>query len=363
MPDSYKEFALILNLRIARSPLAAWENEAILSQYNQLAALRIPMNEFMLWVQNGPAGPAWHAILETEAKEIVGHTCLIPFWGNCDGRRLVPAMSEYTFIREQFQSAQIRGVEKMARPRNLILIHHLFRHCAAEGWGPFLISTFPSLHRLGPSVGCYPVDFPLHECLLILRPWRAARETPNLSSWQRAVLCVIGLFQTAGWRVVLLFTSNFIGLSLAAKKGSSALKSDSLLSFFEDGDSLRWRYPEAQYEWISSRPDSREEEYVIVKKGSPDRYARICQWQLGSDQPTFSLIAGLVQMASSENALGVRWAVYGDDETAAEFARRLRKFGFLCAPRVRTLLLSSREGEFLKADKWKLTDALFSFDP
>ena len=353
----------MLNLRIVRSPLKPRESEAILSQYNQLTSSRIPINEFVHWVQDGPAGPAWHAVLETEAKEIVGHTCLIPFRGSCDGRQIVPALSEYTFIREQFRSSRIRGIEKMARPRNLILIDRLFRHCAAQGWGPFLISTFPSLHRLGPSVGCYPTDFPLRECLLILRPWRAARETPNLSSWQRAMFCIIGLFQAACWRAVLPLTSRFIGLPLTAKNGSSSRKTDSLLSFFEDRDSLRWRYPEAQYARLSSEPSSQEEEYIIAKKGSPDRYVRICQWHLGPDQPTFSLLASLVQMADRENALGVRWAVYGDDKAATKLVRRMRRFGVFCAPRVRTLLLSSQEREFLAADRWKLTDAMFSFDP
>lgn len=353
----------MLSLRIVQSPLEPPESEAILSQYNQLASMRIPLNEFIRWVQEGPAGPAWHAILETETKEIVGHTCLIPFRGNCDGKQIVPAMSEYTFIREQFQSLPIRGIEKMARPRNLILIDRLFRHCAAQGWGPFLISTFPWLHRLGPSVGCYPADFPLRECLLILRPWRAARETPNLSAWQRAIFCIIGLFQAACWRAVLLFTSRFIKPSLVSKIDGPVPMTDSLLSFFEDGDSLRWRYPETQYARLSSEHDSREQQYVIAKRGSPDRYVRVCQWHFGPHQPAFSLIASLVQMAKSENALGVRWAVYGDDEITANVVRRLRRHGFLCAPRIRTLLLSSREKALLAADKWKLTDALFSFDP
>jgi hypothetical protein len=363
MPDSWEEFASMLNLRIVESPLEPRENEAILSQYNQLTSSRIPLNEFLHWVLNGPAGPAWHAILETDAKEIVGHTCLIPFRGNCDGRQIVPAKSEYTFIREEFQGAQIRGQQKKARPRNLILIDHLFRHCATQGWGPFLISTSPALHRLGPSVGCYPTDFPLRECFLILRPWRAAWETPNLSSWQRAMFCIAGLFQAASWSVVLFFASRFVGLPLAADNGCSLPKTDTLLSFFEDGDSFQWRYPEAQYIRLSPDSAGPGKEYVIAKKGSPDRYLRICQWHLGSDQPTFSLVAGLIQMAKKENALGVRWAVYGGEETATTLVRRMRRLGFLCAPRVRTLLLSSHEREFLAAEKWKLTDAMFSFDP
>jgi hypothetical protein len=353
----------MLSLRIVGGPLEPRENEAILSQYNQLTSSRIPLNEYLHWVQNSPAGPAWHAILETDAKEIVGHTCLIPFRANCDHRQIVPAKSEYTFIQEEFQGAQIRGLEKKARPRNLILIDRLFKHCATQGWGPYLISTVPSLHRLGPSVGCYPTDFPLQECMVILRPWSAARETPNLSFWQRTMFCIAGLFQAACWSVVLPFTSPLIGQPLAANNASPLPKTDALLSFFEDRDSLKWRYPDAHYTRLSPDSAGPEREYVIAKKGSPDRYVRICQWHLGSDQPTSSLIAGLIHMAKMEDALGVRWAVYGGEETATKLVRRMRRFGFLCAPRVRTLLLSSQEREFLAAEKWKLNDAMFSFDP
>lgn len=352
----------MLNLRIVRSPLDASENEAILSQYNQLTSSRIPLHEFVHWLQKGPAGPAWHAILETDTKEIVGHTCLIPFWSKCEGRQLVAAKSEYTFIREEFRGAQIRDVQKMARPRNLILIDRLFQHCATQGWGPFLISTFPSLHRLGPSVACYPADFPLRECLLILRPWRAARETPNLSSRQRSVLFITGLFQSVCWNVVLLFSPRFAGLTLPANEGSLPV-TDSSLSFFQDEESLRWRYPSDQYMHLSAAPNGQEQAHVIVKKGSPERYLRICQWRLGSNQPTFSLIRSLVQVAKREDALGVRWAVYGGEEDARRLTSRMRTFGFLCVARMRTLLLFSQDRQFLAADKWKLTDAMFSFDP
>ncbi len=68
----------MLNLRIVRGPLQEHENEAILSEYNRLAKAVIPMNEFVHWVQKTPLGPAWHALLETDEKRIVGHTSLIP---------------------------------------------------------------------------------------------------------------------------------------------------------------------------------------------------------------------------------------------------------------------------------------------
>jgi hypothetical protein len=71
----------------------------------------------------------------------------------------------------------------------------------------------------------------------------------------------------------------------------------------------------------------------------------------------------LVELARNQNAIGVRWAVYGDDERIRDVARRMRKFGFICVGRTRRLLIFSKEQEFLSADKWHLTDAMFSFDP
>lgn len=351
----------MLNLRLTRSPLKESENEAILSHYNRLTSSRIPMDEFLRWVRNSPEGPAWHAILETDEGEIVGHTSVIPLRGQSNGRRLVAGQSEYTFILEEFRAAKIRGYEKMARPKNTVLIDRLFRHCAAEGWGPFLIATFPGLHRLGPTVGCYPADFPLTECLLILRPWNAARATPNLHSWQRILFGLAGILQGLAWSAAGLLFSRSRGIRTVPSHSGSLPESNGSLSLFGDQESLRWRYPESQY--VRLALDGHEEEYVIFKKGSADRFLRVCQYRLGREQPAFSLIARLFQAAKEEQALGLRWAVYGNDECTTGLIRRLRKFGFLCVPRVRTLLISAKEREFLAADRWKLTDSIFSFDP
>jgi hypothetical protein len=148
----------------------------------------------------------------------------------------------------------------------------------------------------------------------------------------------------------------------AVRDGESLLREENnQVCFFEDSESSKWRYLEGQYERLSL--DSGGGQYVIVKKGAKERYLRVCQWGLAPGQPSFQLITKLVEMAQEENALGVRWAVYGSDEAATALARRLRTFGFLCGQRTRALLLYSKEQDFLTADKWKFTDAMFSFDP
>jgi hypothetical protein len=333
----------------------------ILNTYNRFTSSRIPLNEFIHWLQYGPAGPASHALLETDDGEIVGHHSLIPFRVHCNGDRVIPAKSEYSFLREEFRTEKVRGFEKSLRPTWLVLVSQHFRCCKSEGWGPFLISTNPLLYRLGPSIGCRRQDFHLRECLLVLRPWNSAKETPNLSRGRRVLLYFAGLVQTTLWWLILsLFP------------GSSDLKSRPLaecawpndahgLSFFQDEKSLKWRYLEGQYECL--RPTNDDRDYVIVKNGAEDRYVRVCQWRLNSGPPTFSLIASLVRMAREQKALGLRWAVYGDLGTTSKYSSRMRWLGFICERRVRNLLIHSDSPEPAADLAWNLNDSMFSFDP
>jgi len=131
------------------------------------------------------------------------------------------------------------------------------------------------------------------------------------------------------------------------------------LTFFEDLESLRWRYSAADYERVSL--NGQNSAYVIYKKGAANQYMRICQWSLEGRTLTFPQIAGLIKVAQREGAMGVRWAIYGQDEPARALVRRLRWFGFLCLPRARTLQIKSGEGEFLRPENWNLTNAMFSF--
>ncbi len=349
-----------LSLRVVQGPLEPRQNEVILSEYNRLTSSQIPMEDFLHWVQDSPAGPSWHAIFETDEGQIVGHSCLIPLRGHCNGRWQVSAKSEYGFILEPFRTAKVHGFENVSLPRHIILLDQLFRQCRSQGWGPIVISGDRALQRFGVRAECFRVSFPLWECLLVLRPWHAPLETPNLSRWQRGLLGLAGAPQAVAWSVLSSLTTRGGAIRQVPIGEFCPPSTNNALSFFEDGDSLRWRYLEGHYERLAL--DARSGEYVIVKKGSPGSYLRVCQWKLSSnDQLTFAVIARLVRMAQEEKALGVRWAVYGD-EPATKLAHHMRRFGFLTARRVRTLLIQSKEPEFLAPENWNLTDAMFCFD-
>ena len=348
----------LLNLRIVRGPLQREENETVLSEYNKrIDSPQILMPEFLHWVQECPDGPAWHAILESDSHGIVGHQCFIPLRSDWRGRRLVAAKSEYTFLFDDFQTARIRGLEGIKRPTHIVAANQLVQRCQGEAWGPFLISTIPSLRRRG-FYGFISTDFPLWECLLVLRPIVAARETQHIPGWQKWGLMVGGTAQRIVWWPAALLAPRDRPLRLS-NHDSALPRRPGPLTFFEDLESLRWRYSAADYERVSL--NGQNSAYVIYKKGAANQYMRICQWSLEGRTLTFPQIAGLIKVAQREGAMGVRWAIYGQDEPARALVRRLRWFGFLCLPRARTLQIKSGEGEFLRPENWNLTDAMFSF--
>jgi hypothetical protein len=351
----------MLKLRIVRSPLKREENEAILRDYNRLTSSRIPIAEFVRWVNESPAGPAWHAILETEESRIVGHTSLIPLKTAYGGPSFVPAKSEYSFVHEDFRSTPIEGFENVKRAKFLILVDRLFQHGLAQGWGPYFVSTATANYPLSRRVGCRPVELPLWECLFVLRPVNAARHTANLSPRQRAVLYAAGMSQWAMSSLATLLLSTNGRIRRVPIGSELPSPSSRQIALFEDSPSMQWRYPEEQYTRFAL--DSTPEKYVIAKRGSDERYLRVCQWELGEADIGTPLILHLLKQAQEDNAMGIRWAIYDGDTVSGKLVSTLRKLGFLCARRVRTMMVHSKSPEFLAPEVWKANDSLFSFDP
>lgn len=350
--------ASTLNFRIARSPLSDGENAQILSEYNRLTSAGIPVNEFARWIQQSPAGPAWHAILETDDGRIVGHTSVFPL--RSMGTALIPAKSEYSFMHEDYRSAKIRGLEDVSKPVFIVILDRLFQHCMAEGWGPIFASTREKNQVFTRRVGLRPLEFPLHECLLVLRPLNGSRHTPNLTQTQRAALFGVGLLQSTAWSAGI-FLPQPRGIRTARLVEEPVERERTKLSFFEDAASLQWRYLGDQYVRFSF--DAARGNYVIAKKGRGDRYLRICQWHLDSVGSIVPLIRALVNEARNERAMGVRWAVYEDGKVSKMIVREMGATGFLCTRRTRIVMVHKNQPEFLETSKWNMNDSLFSFDP
>jgi hypothetical protein len=337
------------------------ENEAILGEYNRLTSSGIPFDEFVRWVQASPAGPAWHAILETDEKRIVGHTSVFPLRTSYGGPERVPAKSEYSFLHEDFRSQKIRGFETVARPAFIVILDQLFLHCIQLGWGPIFASTPEQNQAFTRRVGLRAMEFSLRECFWILMPWNVARHTANLTSRQRAGLFSAGVAHRFLGPIASAFSPHRNGIRPTSIGADIAEPERERLSFFEDAASLRWRYLDGQY--IRYEFDSSPGDYAIVKRGSVTNYLRVCQWRLRSEDSLRSLIAALIRAAHTDKAMGVRWAVYDDDVGSSKIVGRLQRLGFLCAPRVRTMMVHKKEEPFLAREMWKMNDSLFTFHP
>jgi hypothetical protein len=131
------------------------------------------------------------------------------------------------------------------------------------------------------------------------------------------------------------------------------------LAFFEDKDSLHWRYPDEEY--ITVVGENNPHQYVIAKQGSDARYLRVCQWNMEGDCNPIPFLAAPIKSAKQEKALGVRWSLYGEQQQSV-MLKVLRRLGFLCVPRNRRLLFYTNEDAFLKPEQWDIADSLFSFD-
>ncbi len=103
---------LHLNLTIRRGPLPIALNAEILNEYNRLTRSRIPIDEFVNWVQQSPAGAAWHGVLTTDEGRLVGHTSIFPFTARYGTRPITPAKSEYSFVHEDFRKVRVRRLRK-----------------------------------------------------------------------------------------------------------------------------------------------------------------------------------------------------------------------------------------------------------
>lgn len=350
----------LLNLRVVRGPLPVSASRTILDEYNRQTCSQIPFDEFVHWTQNSPRGPALHGILETCDGQIVGHQCLLPMAAQFGQKQFVLAKSEYTFLNEEFRSTKIVGHEHSRQPTHLIASRRLLEEGESMGWDPTLICTLPFLYRWARTIGCQALEFPVFECLLVLKPWDAAKQTLNLASWQRAALGITGIAQSVGWKPALRLARSRSSLkSILIHQECADRDAGELLTYFQDGESLRWRYPNGQYERIAA--GSGVDDYLILKSGSQDGYLRVCQWSLPPSEPRTQLLLDLARHAEQKNAFGLRWAIYGTSGESRNMVNKMRKLGFLCARRVRTLLIRSSEKRFLDSRNWDLSDSMFSF--
>jgi hypothetical protein len=351
----------MLNMRIIRGPLGEGEYSAILADYNRLTLANIPMKEFLRWVQDSPEGPAWHAILETDEGRIVGHTSVLPVRAGFQDRWLMSGMSEYSFLHEDFRKIKIKGMEGVSRPTFIIILDHLFQHCIKQGYEPIFASTNEKNQIFTRKVGLRPAEFPLRECLLALRPVAAARHTPNLESKRRAALLAVGIAQKALWTVLHAFSSKNLGIR-AVPIGSEALCLDQArLSFYEEKESLQWRFIPEQY--LLYMLDQAPGDYLIVKRGRADRYLRVCQYRLSSANSVRPIVHTLLEQARADDAIGIRWAVYDEGAGTEELVAELRGLGFLCARRTRIVMVHKDFPAYLQPSAWRMSDTHFCFDP
>jgi hypothetical protein len=355
----------MLNLEVVRGPLRSdHDYQTISAEYSRLAKTRISECLMRRWCKDSPGGPALHALLRTDEGKIVGHMCIFPFSMELAGKKVTGGKTEYFFVHEDFRRQAVRGMEASALPVSFLLLRQIYRFATEQlGWDPILTSALPGANGVFQAVGCRPMVFPLVECLLIKRPWNACRHTPNLSLAKRLVALFLGLPQSCIWAVVRLLLlplgRNIKPLPMATHFPSGGDRSKA--QFSSDPDYLAWRYPAEGFQrfGFANRPHA----CVIIQKGSPERFLRVCQTNLdGLDFPVVSLIAGLMEQARSCQAIGVRWAIYDHGYPPMAVVNKLRHLGFACLRRQRKIMIYTRHPQLADPSYWSFDDSLITYE-
>lgn len=349
----------MLELSIVRGPLSDGHADQILREFNRLTNSNITTPNFRRWVQDGPDGPAYHAIL-TSGDRIAGHFGLIPLGVCWRGQGIPVARTEYFFVHEDFRTEKVRGFEDSFLSPAILLLDQLYRHCRSCGWGPFLVSAAEDIQPFHELVGCRPVEFHLHECLFVLSPKQAAVCTPNLRRAQRVALFGASVVQVGLWTLAQTLLPRGSEVRIQPLDQTPVAPRTDRIALFEEKASRLWRYPDEEYTVFCAGSDPSS--YVIAKNGSRERYLRVCDWHFSSPRLVAGFVRALIDQAQSQGMLGVRWSLYGDGEQANGVLHTLRKLAFLCVPRIRRLLVYSEDAAFLQASTWRLSDSLFCFD-
>jgi len=349
----------MLSLSISRGPLDETLYAAILQGYTELAHATVLPRNFRRWTQQSPSGPALHAILTAENGQVAGHCCLFPIPMELDGQRITIAKAEYFFVRSDFRKEAVHGHEKSIKPAAVLLLESLYRCGSQLGWNWYLVSAPEEVAPLHRMAGCRKVAVSLTECLLTFRPWTAAANTPNLGTRQRAALAMAGSLQRIFW--ALPRNSNGGVREVVVDASSNDKQARPGISLSSDVDFLSWRYATSEFHRL--RPENSSTLGLIVKSGSSYEYLRVCQSSSDLDkQDTKRVVSALVKMALQEKSLGVRWAVYDDGTSENQLVPLLRKMGFLCIRRERTIYVRRSAAPESKSASWQLQDSLFCFD-
>jgi len=351
-----------LRLRVAIGPLSPRERSRILGEYSRINERRIPIQTFIRCTEQSPEGPAIHAVLETLEGSIAGHCCLVPFKMQVGRRRLTVAKAEYFFLAKEHRSRKVEGFENVDKTATAILLEQLYQCGSKQGWGPLLASPGreQSVHV---QAGCQVIEFSMTECFFVLDPVRAWQWGAFLPPKQRRTLFLAGLAQRAFSSVVLPFTYDarlVTNPRIGERLPTNGSCDDGRLALAETEDFLRWRYPDdayARFVLSDGTPG-----YAIVQKGSHGEYLRVHQSHAPAKGHTSALITELIRQADWSRALGVRWSVYGKGQEQERLISGLRRLGFTCMPRIRRVAVYSQNPEFLAADKWNLSDSLFTFE-
>jgi hypothetical protein len=348
----------MLEFSLVRAPLDEQTRQTVIREYNRLTGQNVTEEAFRRLTEEGPVGPAVHALLKAPDDRVVGHFCLYAYPLSWNGKERIGATGEFLFVHEESRHEEIRGLPCANAPPVLTLIRTLCRYANDElTWDPVLLAARPEVAALHRLAGASPMPLEAKECLLVLRPWRAYRLMRNVSRRQRAAMLVLGLIQAPLWKCISLLpwpTANRLR-PLSHPEVCQPREDSPTVRFPLGSDFLNWRYSREHHRLFGLSTESGS---MLAVKTPPRDFLRVLDTNLDLDRvAVFPVLCALVREARRRKSLGVRWAVYRNGGFPERFLKKLHRLGLVCARRTRTVSIYTRCGDLASAERWQFSDA------
>lgn len=350
------------SIRLCRGPLSPADRSTILAEYARATEHRATIQSFARWAEQGPEGPALHAILHTPNRLIMGHCCLVPFRMRRHGRDSTIAVPQYFFVSAKSQSDRVRGFEGSNQSIETTLLAQLYSHATKLGWGPIFVYPNPGERLFHRAAGCRTIDFHARECVFTLAPAHVWRCLPTLSFHEATKFVLSTVTQQGFSRCVMPFLDRNTAVR-SARIGQrielASSRPDHSLALSEEEKFLEWRYPHGMYSRMVVADGS--DGYVIARKGLPYGEFRVSQWRAPSDRCFPALVQELIRRGQAIGSGAVRWCVYGNGSEPDRIVEHLRKQHFHCTKRTIRALVYSSNPDFLAPENWSASDSLVAF--
>jgi hypothetical protein len=357
-------------LEVLRGPLPEpWRSEAI-AGWGRYDPRLLDADEWRLEFEEGPEGPAVHALVLTPDGHVAGHHAAIPLRLRAESDTFVVGKGEALYVDAERRERGAR-VDVDGRPLRLAeaLTSGLYARYQDFGLETYFGFATPEAEVRHVAAGCKVVVLPYRRFLLFHDPSAAlARSASPFARGIRgaAVKAFLGMHARTA-RARMRLAQRRRSPDEAAEVESFLPELDdafraglepSALSLDPSAEQLNWRFPSSLYRLfvLGSPPWGYA---VALRADKSSARARVVDWLLPLDRvddAVGGVVALLAESSATDGAAALEWIVPSNSEAGGALAEALGRTPLL-ADRRRSAFRMVVHGDdrFTRPERWALT--------